>query len=129
MRGLLGIAVLLLIAWGLSEDRFRVPVRVVVAGLALQFVLAVVFIKFPTPGNLDDYAYAGSYLQSFAGNVSDTSAVMLDLYAASTDWARHLPLWFTVQYVGHVFAVLAARRKWVPGNNAVYGVAKAAATK
>src|SRR5665213_1851884 len=47
MRGLLGIAVLLLIAWGLSEDRFRVPVRVVVAGLLLQFVLAVLFIKFP----------------------------------------------------------------------------------
>lgn len=47
MRGLLGIAVLLLIAWGLSEDRFRVPVRVVIAGLALQFVLAVLFIKFP----------------------------------------------------------------------------------
>src|SRR3984957_10320987 len=46
MRGLLGIAVLLLIAWGLSEDRARVPVRVVVAGLLLQFGLALLFIKF-----------------------------------------------------------------------------------
>jgi CNT family concentrative nucleoside transporter len=47
MRGLLGIAALLLLAWLLSEDRFRVPVRVVVAGLLLQVALAVVFLKFP----------------------------------------------------------------------------------
>src|SRR5476651_536065 len=47
MRGLLGIAALLLLAWAISEDRFRVPVRVVVVGVLLQFVLAVVFLKFP----------------------------------------------------------------------------------
>jgi CNT family concentrative nucleoside transporter len=47
MRGLLGIAALLLLAWLLSEDRFRVPVRVVIAGLLLQVALAVVFLKFP----------------------------------------------------------------------------------
>ncbi|HEX3881928.1 MAG TPA: nucleoside transporter C-terminal domain-containing protein [Stellaceae bacterium] len=47
MRGLLGIAALLLLAWILSEDRFRVPVRVVIAGLLLQVALAIVFLKFP----------------------------------------------------------------------------------
>ncbi|HXQ53604.1 MAG TPA: nucleoside transporter C-terminal domain-containing protein [Stellaceae bacterium] len=46
-RGLLGIAALLLLAWALSEDRFRVPVRVVVAGVLLQFGLAVLFLRFP----------------------------------------------------------------------------------
>jgi concentrative nucleoside transporter, CNT family len=46
MRGLLGIAVLLFVAWLLSEDRFRVPLRVVAAGVALQFALALVFRKF-----------------------------------------------------------------------------------
>src|SRR5580700_2574575 len=46
MRGLLGIAVLLLLAWALSEDRFRVPWRVVAAGVLLQFALAVLFIEF-----------------------------------------------------------------------------------
>jgi concentrative nucleoside transporter, CNT family len=45
MRGLLGIAVLLLLAWLLSEDRFRVPLRVVAAGVLLQFALAVIFIS------------------------------------------------------------------------------------
>src|SRR5215813_2675689 len=47
MRGLLGIAALLLLAWGLSEDRFRVAWRVVVAGVLLQFGLALLFLKFP----------------------------------------------------------------------------------
>jgi concentrative nucleoside transporter, CNT family len=46
-RGLLGIAALLLLAWALSEDRFRVPVRVVIAGVVLQFGLAVLFLRFP----------------------------------------------------------------------------------
>src|SRR6202050_5000330 len=47
MRGLLGIAVLLLIAWAISEDRFRVPLRVVVAGLLLQVAVAVALLKLP----------------------------------------------------------------------------------
>jgi CNT family concentrative nucleoside transporter len=47
MRGLLGIAVILLLAWGLSEDRARVPWRVVVVGVALQFTLALVFLRLP----------------------------------------------------------------------------------
>src|SRR5713226_7294129 len=47
MRGLLGIAVLLLFAWAISEDRFRVAWRVVVTGVLLQFGLAILFLKFP----------------------------------------------------------------------------------
>ena len=47
MRGLLGIGVILLLAWGLSEDRFRVPWRVVATGVLLQFGLALLFLTFP----------------------------------------------------------------------------------
>src|SRR5437764_6989422 len=47
MRGLLGIAALLGLAWVLSEDRFRVPWRVVIAGMLLQFALALLFLHFP----------------------------------------------------------------------------------
>ena len=52
MRGLLGIAVLLLIAWAISEDRFRVPVRVVAAGVLLQAAVAVLLLKFPPAAKL-----------------------------------------------------------------------------
>jgi CNT family concentrative nucleoside transporter len=47
MRGLLGIALILLLAWGLSEDRGRVPWRVVAFGVLLEFALAVLFLSFP----------------------------------------------------------------------------------
>jgi CNT family concentrative nucleoside transporter len=47
MRGLFGIAVILLLAWGLSEDRGRVSWRIVASGVLLQFGLALLFLKFP----------------------------------------------------------------------------------
>ncbi len=50
MRGLLGLAALLAIAWALSEDRRRVPWRTVIAGVVLQWALALLLIYFP-PAN------------------------------------------------------------------------------
>src|SRR5882762_1945058 len=50
MRGLLGIGVILLLGWGLSEDRARIPWRVVEVGVLLQFGLALLFLTFPPAG-------------------------------------------------------------------------------
>src|SRR5712692_1996847 len=50
MRGFLGVAVILAFAWALSENRWRVPWRVVAAGVLLQFALALLFLKFPPAG-------------------------------------------------------------------------------
>jgi concentrative nucleoside transporter, CNT family len=47
MRGLVGIAALLAIAWALSEDHSRIPWRTVFAGIALQWVLALLLLNFP----------------------------------------------------------------------------------
>jgi CNT family concentrative nucleoside transporter len=47
MRGLLGIVVILVLCWAISEDRWRVPWRIVVVGVLLQFALAIMFLKFP----------------------------------------------------------------------------------
>ncbi len=47
MRGLLGLAALLAIAWALSEDRRRIPWRTVVAGILLQWALAALLLGFP----------------------------------------------------------------------------------
>ena len=44
---MLGIGVVLLVAWGLSEDRRAVPWRTVAGGMALQLVLALILIGFP----------------------------------------------------------------------------------
>ena len=47
MQGLAGIAGLLLLAWILSENRKAVPWRAIGAGLVLQLVLALLFLKLP----------------------------------------------------------------------------------
>ena len=47
---------------------------------------ALTLIRLPMPANLNDYPYAKSYLQSLGGNVTDTAAVTIELYAAHTDW-------------------------------------------
>jgi concentrative nucleoside transporter, CNT family len=50
VRGLLGLAALLAIAWALSEDRGRIPWRTVGAGVLLQAALAALLLGFP-PAN------------------------------------------------------------------------------
>jgi len=62
MRGLLGIAVLLALAWALSQDRRHIPWRTVIGGIALQWALAVLLIYLPIARavlfRLDDAATA-----------------------------------------------------------------------
>lgn len=47
LHGALGLLGLLFIAWLFSENRWQIPLRVVVSGVALQIALAFLFIKFP----------------------------------------------------------------------------------
>jgi CNT family concentrative nucleoside transporter len=47
MRGLFGIFLLLFLAWALGERARRIPWRTVVAGLALQGLLALLLLWFP----------------------------------------------------------------------------------
>jgi CNT family concentrative nucleoside transporter len=44
VQAILGIILLVLLCWGLSEDRRHVPWRVVIGGLALQLILAAVLL-------------------------------------------------------------------------------------
>jgi len=46
-RGILGIVFLLLLAWSCSENRHKVNWRLVGVGVALQFSLAFLLLKFP----------------------------------------------------------------------------------
>ncbi len=46
MTGLLGVAVLLAVAFALSSDRRRIRPRIIVVGVALQFALAFLLLRF-----------------------------------------------------------------------------------
>jgi CNT family concentrative nucleoside transporter len=47
MRGILGLAVIVALAWALSERRRAIPYRTVAAALALQFLLALILLRLP----------------------------------------------------------------------------------
>ena len=44
-RGLLGITVLIGVAWLLSSDRRRFPLKIVLSGMGLQWLLAWIVLK------------------------------------------------------------------------------------
>jgi CNT family concentrative nucleoside transporter len=46
-HGLLGLAMILGLAWCVSEHRRRIPLRTVFGGIALQIALAVLLLRFP----------------------------------------------------------------------------------
>jgi CNT family concentrative nucleoside transporter len=52
VQGILGIGVLLSVAWLFSEDRWHPPLRVVVGGGLLQMALAVLLLKVPAASAL-----------------------------------------------------------------------------
>ncbi len=79
---LLGVIVLLGCAWGLSLDRKRFPVRVVLWGLGLQFVFAVMILKTAFGARFFEFAQkAVTKLNEFAmdgaklvfGSIADAS--------------------------------------------------------
>ncbi len=46
-QALLGIPVIILLAWLTSSERRRFPLRLVVTGLLAQLILALLFLKVP----------------------------------------------------------------------------------
>ncbi len=94
MRGLLGMAVLLALAWALSEDRRNIPWRTVIGGLLLQAGFAVLLVALPVARSvlylLNDAATA---LQT----ATDTGTGFVFGYLAG----EHLP--FTEPFPGAAF--------------------------
>ena len=47
LQSALGICIIVALAWALSERKAQFPWRVVFAGIALQVVLATIFLQIP----------------------------------------------------------------------------------
>lgn len=58
--GLIGVALFIALAWLLSEDRRRFPLRIVLGGVALQFALALLLLK--TPGVIDLFEWFARFV-------------------------------------------------------------------
>ncbi|MEN8374525.1 MAG: nucleoside transporter C-terminal domain-containing protein [Gemmatimonadota bacterium] len=69
LQSVLGLAVLLLIAWGLSNNRSRIPWRVVGWGLGLQLVFALFILK--TPAGEAIFAFLNRVVVKLLGFTAD----------------------------------------------------------
>lgn len=82
LRSVLGLVVLLLVAWAMSNDRRRVPWRVVAWGLGLQFVLAVLLLR--TPWGQAVFAGTGAIIDRILAFTDAGSAFLFgDLFRTS----------------------------------------------
>jgi CNT family concentrative nucleoside transporter len=99
LQSAVGLLIFLSIAWLLSEQRRRVPWRIVLAGLALQLALAVVLVKLPLSRHL--FLVANDIMLSLErATAAGTSFVFGYLGGA--------PLPFQQSYIGTSF-ILAFR--------------------
>ena len=90
LTGLLGVAVLLLAALALSSDRRRISLRTVAVGVAVQFLLAYLMLRFPPVSvPFDAIAAVVARVISFAdegtafifGNAADASGAWGFIFA------------------------------------------------
>ncbi len=84
-RGLLGIAVLLLVAWALSSDRRRFPLKTVAGGMALQVVLAMFILR--TAVGRDALNAVGSVVALVLSATTEGARFMFgELVVANDQW-------------------------------------------
>lgn len=56
LTGLIGIGVILAIGFALSTNRRRINVRTIVSGVAIQLLLAFLFLRFPPVVRVFDFS-------------------------------------------------------------------------
>lgn len=83
IRGTIGIAALLLVAWALSLHRRRFPIRTVVAGLLLQWVLALLVLRTDT--GRECMSFAGALVAAVLNATRAGTRFLLGSFADTTD--------------------------------------------
>jgi concentrative nucleoside transporter, CNT family len=143
MHAALGEAALLLLAWLLSEDRWRIPWRTVIAGVVLQVALALLLLDFPpavsvvmlanraahaleratTTGTSFVFGYLGGGPLPFAEIAPGASFILafkaLPLVLVISALASLLFYWGVLQRVTGAFAWLLRRWMGISGALAV----------
>jgi CNT family concentrative nucleoside transporter len=98
-----GLLAMIAIAWAFSEQRSRVPWRIVVWGLALQFGLGVLLLKTPLGGPFFDGMNA---LASALQNFTDIGSRFVFGALAETGFSFVTGVLPIIIFMGSVFAIL-----------------------
>ncbi|QDU55648.1 NupC/NupG family nucleoside CNT transporter [Aeoliella mucimassa] len=79
----LGLVVMIALAWAMSPHRNRIPWRVVAGGLGLQFVFALLILRTTT--GLEFFEWLGTLFQGMMNFVDEGSAVLFALNGSPED--------------------------------------------
>lgn len=90
---LLGLLVMVLLAWAMSSHKKRVSPRIVIGGLALQLVFALLILK-TAPGEFV-FRAVGDFFANILSFVDEGSAFLFDIYPRPSD-TEPLPAQFTL---------------------------------
>ncbi|MBB6428873.1 CNT family concentrative nucleoside transporter [Algisphaera agarilytica] len=83
LRGLLGVAVLLALAWLMSSDRKRVPWRLIAWGMGLQLLLGLLVLK--TPVGLAVFGGLAEFVQRLVASVEPATFLLFGTGLSSAD--------------------------------------------
>jgi CNT family concentrative nucleoside transporter len=120
--GILGVAVLLLIAFALSTDRRRISARTVISGVAVQVLIAFLFLRFPPVVRVfDAFAAAITRVISFAdagaafifGKAADASGPWGFIFAVKVPIIVFFASLMAVLYHLGVMQRLVAALAWI----------------
>jgi len=89
LRGIPGIIVFLLIAWGMSSNRKLVKWRIVAIGIGLQFLIAILVLNVPFVAS--GFAYVGKFFVQISEFTKEGSVFLFGNLA-------------TGEGIGHIFA-------------------------
>ncbi len=83
MISLLGLVTMMAIGWAMSSHKKRVPWRIVLGGLGLQFAFALLILK-TGPGQMT-FAWMGEFFKQILSYVDEGSAFMFDIFPRPGD--------------------------------------------
>src|SRR5690349_15484890 len=79
---------MILLAWSLSSDRWKVNWRMVGMALALQLLIGVVLLK--TPGSKEVFIWIGDLIENSLSFVDQGSAFLFGMQSEEGNWTTKL---------------------------------------
>ena len=134
MRGLIGLALLLALAYAISSDRKRIPWRTVLVGLAIQIAFAVLVLRWSVGNEVLDFVagqvnalveYAGAGIEFLFGPLvadKEQTIFALQVLPVIIFLGALIGLLFYLRVIQWVVEIVGGAIAWLLGTTKVTSV-------